>query len=66
MPLPKALRASAYTDAAALVVLQNNWKSFTKLRQQVAEEWTALPKAPNVVSEALAEKVAKVRHDKYL
>ncbi|CAL8467658.1 g7196 [Coccomyxa elongata] len=46
--------------------VQNDWKSFAKLRQQVAEEWTALPKAANVVSKPLADKVETTRHKKHV
>ncbi|KAK9909867.1 hypothetical protein WJX75_008746 [Coccomyxa subellipsoidea] len=46
--------------------IQNTWKNFKQLRQQVAQEWAALPKAADVVSEPLAEKVAKVRHDRHI
>ena len=41
-------------------------KTFTQLRQQVAAEWTALPKTAQVVSKPLQDKVAAMRKSKHL
>jgi hypothetical protein len=39
---------------------QNEWKLFSDLRQQIAEEWRALPKVADPVSEPLKHKVHAV------
>lgn len=45
---------------------QNTEKSFSELRQEVAKQWTALPKVADVISEPLKQKISAVRRGRQL
>ena len=40
--------------------MQVEWKKFSELRCQVDEQWRALPKTADVVSQPLKDRVAEV------
>ena len=44
--------------------MQVQHKTFTQLRQQVAEEWAALPKKAAVIGQPLQDRIASVRRSK--